>query len=627
MRRRTLRQRAGIRTIFSRYKNLEELGKGLIELNASGRLPIPSQKDGICATDAVTASLWYSDILGDYLWRNYIFAKPYQKGNFIVDTRDIEKLPGVQPDKPAEPILLLTAFRVANIIENASVKQLAASEGVPVFRRSESSSYEEELGQPTGEVCSNAARLLVLSDPNRKTSPLDKPSEREGHGLFVGSQSYDRFMRTILSSDDNLKNHTRYCTSSDKGCLVEKTSEKCIAVLVSSKIHATACVLVGGVWTFMDNEMGFGIPFPELTFAYIRDGFFTFSYDYYVDDSKRQHGQYSVTFTSRKSGSVTKTVERKFSKFPGVGRNDHVEIEKYRRYIFASTELIGNNPAPEAVVKQYVADKPQPAPKAVEIRGPLEGVTIVPFEQNKHEYQLSLPKEDPKYAIVIRKNRNGGYMIYSPVLGRDLFLGDFIEGSEVRGKHMFGVSIQDEWGQVSYGTLDVRNATEGKGPSVRGGFDRLYNQLVKAEQIADQSEPVGEEPAPAKGPVIGGPPLAVQPQSNNVLEKFKKETPSLSDEEYDLLMDSDESLFELIMSSGTKIMTALEHPEERIESLPTLRSMSTELGRKAIQYKDYPGINALANHYSNYLQMIANARGAENVKYGGRRRTYRKQRR
>lgn len=495
MRRRTLRQRGGIQKRFMRYKDLEELGKGLIALNREGLLPIPSQKDGICVTDAVTASLWYSDILGEYLWQTYVFDT---KG--IVDTREVEKASGFASiEAAAYGLLLLTSYRVSRIIESANVELVRKGDRAspPLVQRSESEQGDDSWQQPTGEVCSNVMRSAMK---NLESPPLEKPvAEAGGHGLTL-RYDYDNVWANILASDDKLRENTRYCAASYDDPFTGRATpitdcppnpgEVCVALTLASNWHSVACVVIGGVWTFADNEMGFGIPLPGVTIDQIRRGFFKFSYEYIRKDSKFSNNRviYTVSLIGGQGKSIITRVVQRYSpnELPYQGYFEHVEVLADRKYIFAKPTLIQRREKMEDQSKIVSHGEVALPPKQEhQIQGPLQGKVVESFRARPDMYRLTLDKDNPKYAIILRKNFKGGYEISSADGSTWYYLGKMIRCDNRGPKDfVFRVGMWSPKGEVEYGCFDASKSDSSAG-SVRGGFRILYGKLTELEQTSN----------------------------------------------------------------------------------------------------------------------------------------------
>ena len=307
------RQRGGMRFLFTKYKTLKELRTAMADLNSKGVLPIPSQQSATCGMDAITASLWYSDILGEYLWHKYVFAN-----GGVVDTHDVEKGPRSH-DQACSGVLSVMAYRVAQIMQSVSVtlKQdpaLVPSDPLPPQVLSRPRSARGPTAVPTGEVSSNLVHIIA-----KKEKDVDPQRDTSDHTIAL-STAVDA-MNAAVSQDDNLKENVRL-VHGEKIQEVFKTGGlsgmKCVAVAIGMRNldnpqsgHAIAVVLSNGIWTLMDNDVGVAIALPEFTF---RDFSGTFSITSTQEpDRKRKIGvfmtvEYKLTRTD--GTAITKVINK-----------------------------------------------------------------------------------------------------------------------------------------------------------------------------------------------------------------------------------------------------------------------------------------------------------------------------
>ena len=300
-------QRGGMQFLFTKYKTLRDLRTAMADLNSKGILPIPSQKRGTCVMDGITVSLWYSDLLGEYLWNKYVFAN-----EGLVDTHDVEKGPRTLEEMSAG-ILPAMAYRVARIMESMSIEsRQRPGEPAPPPIVSRPKSAQGPIAIPTGEFCSNLVYILEKKEENG-----DPQMDRPNHAANV--KNVIDVVKGEFSRDDTLKGNVKFVNS---GVLEEvlKTGElsdmECVAATISIEgerysssstgIHLVAIVRINGIWTFVDNNIGVGIAVPELKTDDIFTGKFLQGYTVKYDKPSGQWFQKNELYITLTDGRIIK---------------------------------------------------------------------------------------------------------------------------------------------------------------------------------------------------------------------------------------------------------------------------------------------------------------------------------
>jgi len=362
-------QRGGMQFLFTKYKTLKELRTAMVDLNSKGKLPIPSQKRGICATDGLTVSLWYSDILGEYLWNKYVFAN-----GGLIDTHDVEKGPRT-PEEASQGVLPLMAYRVARIIQSmsAEIKQgISYYPGGPLppptISRTESAQGDTAI--PTGEICSNL--IHIIKDKEQKGDPQ---AVRESHGLSLAAVADTIALEFLL--DHTLFVNVEFVYSANLEKVLKTgilSAMQCVAAMITVRApdgrgHLFAVVRMNGIWTLMDNNIGVAVALPELNPNDIFTARFGLTY---TGTSTGGTGGFwnqelNITFTDDPRRTITKvtqqvTGDRDVREY---GRTYKELRSGNREYIFVNPRLLAAPPGLNPNVQEFVPEGTAVGPEAV----------------------------------------------------------------------------------------------------------------------------------------------------------------------------------------------------------------------------------------------------------------------
>lgn len=480
VRRRTRKaQRGGVESVLTRYPTLDALNTAIGTAVSRGTLAIPSQKRGICVTDAVVTSIWYSDYLGEWLWTKYIYSRR-RPG---INTENVERQGLIAPANAIDSFMKLSALRVVNIMQQGAE--------VPVWRgllaRQPSAQPLAEL--PTGEVCSNIlASLAKAPDVQVQTYLEDRPS----HGIYSNytSDALRGILERIAPAGST--------AVSQAPC----GGMTCVAILITSAIHAVACVLVNGVWHFMDNEVGIAIPLRGITLRQLESSSFSFTYDLthpeyesfhlYLNSNAWRGGQLG-------SWTVNRVYERPDEY---IGRMiPHQETLDTRRYICVNPEALRGDGGPHRMVVDMDVPEIAPAPRQRDLRdivGVLAGVRFFSKADSGRTSYITTESEQVVFRVTSARGPGSTYTIrYGQVV-----IGVFTPNDRRRPTNsLWKVKLHTERGEEFAGILDLKD-TAGVTSELRGMMRLLLTTLSRENQQADvpmsaQPSPPPSRPAPA----------------------------------------------------------------------------------------------------------------------------------
>jgi hypothetical protein len=462
-------QKGGVESVLTRYPTLDALNAAIGTAVSKGRLAIPSQKRGICVTDAITASLWYSDYLGEWLWAHYIYGTSRRPG---IDTAGVERGTLLRND-PVDSFMKLSALRVVNIMQQGA--EVSVDRGV--LARQPSAQPFRDL--PTGEVCSNILAFMAR-DPLYSAS--DYFAEREFHGIRTEytSEAAGRIVEAVLP---------RGSTVISADLCRDKT---CVAVLINSSMHAVACVLVNNVWHFMDNEVGVAIPLRGITLEQIEAGSFSFTFDFTQADSMT----YLLYLNSNawRGGQLGSwTVNRKYTsgEYASGSTFPHQEDLSSRRYLCVNPRALQDDGAVHREVVETDVPMIEPAPRQkdlTDIVGDLAGVRFHPKQSSTRRSYITSESED----VVLRVSSMPGRGTYTlQVNGVTIGI---LTPNDRRSptNNLWKVKFHPEGGQTLPGLLDLSGIT----PQNRGMMRIILTILNRQNQQTDVAMSDEESPAP-----------------------------------------------------------------------------------------------------------------------------------
>lgn len=463
-------QLGGVESVLTRYPTLDALNAAIGTAVSRGTLAIPSQKRGICVTDAITASLWYSDYLGEWLWAHYIYGGR-RPG---IDTAGVEQGTLVR-DNPVDSFMKLSALRVVNIMQQGA--EVPKDRGV--LARQPSAQPFRDL--PTGEVCSNILAFMAR-DPLYSAS--DYFTERASHGIRTEytSEAAGRIVEAVLPRGSTLVS-ADFCR--------DKT---CVAVLINSALHAVACVLVNGVWHFMDNEVGVAIPLRGITLAQIESASFSFTFDFTQADSMSYFLYLnSNAWRGGQLGSWTVTRKYTSNEYASGATFPHQEDLSARRYLCVTPRALQADGAVHREVVETDVPMVDAAPRQktlADIVGDLAGVRFHSKRSSARRSYLTSESE----AVVLRVSSlasGGTYRIQ--VNGVDV--GVFTPNDRRRPTNrLWKVTFHTEQGQMFPGILDLTGIT----PQNRGMMRILLTILNRQNQQTDVTMSDEEAPPPRR---------------------------------------------------------------------------------------------------------------------------------
>jgi hypothetical protein len=471
-------QLGGVESVLTRYPTLDALNAAIGTAVSKGRLAIPSQKRGICVTDAITASLWYSDYLGEWLWAHYIYGTSRRPG---IDTAGVERGTLLRND-PVDSFMKLSALRVVNIMQQGA--EVPKDSGV--LARQPSAQPFRDL--PTGEVCSNILAFMAR-DPLYSAS--DYFAEREFHGIRTEytSEAAGRIVEAVLP---------RGSTVISADLCRDKT---CVAVLINSSMHAVACVLVNNVWHFMDNEVGVAIPLRGITLEQIEAGSFSFTFDFTQADSMT----YLLYLNSNawRGGQLGSwTVNRKYTsgEYASGSTFPHQEDLSSRRYLCVNPRALQDNGAVHRKVVETDVPMIESAPRQkdlTDIVGDLAGVRFHPKQSSARRSYITSESED----VVLRVSSTPARGTYTlQVNGVTIGI---LTPNDRRSptNNLWAVKFHPEGGQTLPGLLDLSGIT----PQNRGMMRIILTILNRQNQqtdvaMSDEEAPPPSRPAPAPVP-------------------------------------------------------------------------------------------------------------------------------
>lgn len=461
-------QRGGVESILTRYPTLEALNTAIGTAVSRGTLAIPSQKRGICVTDAITASLWYSDYLGEWLWAHYIYGGR-RPG---IDTKQVERGTLIRND-PVDSFLKLSALRVVNIMQQGA--EVAKDRGV--LARQPSAQPFRDL--PTGEVCSNILAFMAR-DPLYSAS--DYFAEREFHGIRTEytSEAAGRIVEAVLPRGSTVISATP-CR--------DKT---CVAVLINSDRHAVACVLVNNIWHFMDNEVGVAIPLRGITLAQIETASFSFTFDFTQADSMSYF--LYLNGNAWRSGQLGSwSVNRKYigDEYASGTTVPHQEELSSRRYLCVNPRALQADGAVHREVVDTDIPMVESAPRQktlADIVGDLAGVRFHSKQSSARRSYITSESEE----VVLRASATAAGGVYRiQVNGVDV--GVFTPNDRrPPTNQLWKVKFHPEGGQTLPGMLDLTGIT----PQNRGMMRIILTILSRQNQQTDVAMSDEEAPAP-----------------------------------------------------------------------------------------------------------------------------------
>ena len=227
-------------------------------------IAIPSQKRGICLTDAASVILWYTDGLRSLMWEHFIHGKDIQTDcdvNFIRLTND----------EILDCWIKTTGLRIANILSTYSVIGLRRQAS---FTARDSGVNLPEGTDPTtaiGELCSMMYHTMYY---NLKAPPQpESVSQRERNKILTktefGAKTFflptiiiNKVLKLLGVSDD-------YGYSSDVykiplGAQIIALELEGSKTDTDDVLHTAALCRVHGHWHYMDNNIGYSLPIkPE----------------------------------------------------------------------------------------------------------------------------------------------------------------------------------------------------------------------------------------------------------------------------------------------------------------------------------------------------------------------------
>jgi len=464
-------QLGGVESVLTRYPTLDALNTAIGTAVSRGTLAIPSQKRGICVTDAVVTSIWYSDYLGEWLWAKYIYSRR-RPG---IDTADAERQGLIEPTDAIDSFMRLSALRVVNIMQQGAE--------VPIWNgllaRQPSAQPVAEL--PTGEVCSNIlASLAKAPDVPVQTYLEDRPS----HGISSNytSEALRGILERITPAGSALV--------SPYPC----QGKTCVAILLTSAIHAVACVLVNGIWHFMDNEVGIAIPLRGITLRQLESSSFSFTYDL----THPEHESFHLYLNSNawRGGQLGSwTVNRVYERPDAYIGNTipHQETLETRRYICVNPEALRGDGGPHRMVVDMDVPEIAPAPRQRDLRdivGVLAGVRFFSKADSGRTSYITTESEQVVFRVTSVRGPGSTYTIrYGQVV-----IGVFTPNDMRRPTNsLWKVKLHTDRGEEFEGILDLRDSA-GVTSELRGMMRLLLTTLSRENQQADV--PMSAEPPP-----------------------------------------------------------------------------------------------------------------------------------
>ena len=272
-----------------------------------GALPIPSQKNGICASDSLGVVFFLSDELRPFFWSVFILGHPYLS---IQCQHEVAGTDTSQSDKILMCWLAISAARIAGMVRTHMV-------AYSLVQRLPS----EPLGQitPIGDTCGGLARIY------NGVGAVDRNGQYALAPEYIGAVFSGVAARVSQTLGMTVKMH---------GELTPSDNIVAINLLMESEegpSHAVSMTKILGQWYWCDNNLGFAIPIGRIlgaTGTSPRDVYFAlgYGYDMWVGHSPEAGGPiYSSTKLT----------------FPGHGGSGPTEVyaersgHVYRRYICA----------------------------------------------------------------------------------------------------------------------------------------------------------------------------------------------------------------------------------------------------------------------------------------------------
>jgi hypothetical protein len=476
------RRKGGVKIQLTKYRNIEELNDAFVRLNGKGELPIPLQKRGICMTDSIIAALWYSDYLGEYLWKTFVFNKPAPEVDTqAVETRGIDQLS--QRDA-AIKVLLLQAYRVASIMETVQVTKPQRGQLVRLpTGRPEESYFPADIA--VGEVCANVMHKFIST---RRTvdSFFDRPTYDDAFFYAYHGSEIIEPLQMILQN-----------ILGDKVLVSPQIDEtkKCVSFWTTSHLHAVACVKVNNTWTWMDNEIGIGIPLDGLTFDDIQRGFFQFNYKFSI-------GRVEYTLTYSDGGFFGTGSTRQWKKtrvdpsITNVIEATHTEETVNRVFIQVDPTIISDH---RNIVEQrpVIVEERLPAQSMYHIKdivGPLRGVELINLSEG--QTVITLPGSDKGVKAVAEGNTMYVYVRDTPVKVGTFSIPSRLDRRQLPNRVYQVIFFENGRGTRIY--LDMREEPD----YIRGGFRIIFNDLQVRSNIMRLNNSAPRPDARTRAPAV-----------------------------------------------------------------------------------------------------------------------------
>lgn len=228
-----------------------------------GKIAIPSQKRGICLTDAFQSCFWYGDEIRDVFWdcirRTYAKGKP---GDVSIDTKRIDnKIDDYMLYPESDDVkhllvnnwLVSTAARIGVILKNNPIEPSESGTTFQITRTPSSIEGHEDMPHAVGETCA-----LWYYRFNDKF--INKTEEELAYTSKFG-RSIEAIEPISTIAFELLG------VESQLGCskeLPEDAVPLCMLVTLTSlhrkdNVHLIAIIRINRRWFFFDNNVGVGI--------------------------------------------------------------------------------------------------------------------------------------------------------------------------------------------------------------------------------------------------------------------------------------------------------------------------------------------------------------------------------
>jgi hypothetical protein len=337
-------QKGGVKIKISRRQAAYILAR----MNTDKFIPIPSQKRGICLADAMSSIIWYTDEIRDFLWE--FFSRDDTEINTDCDQNAFR----LTPDELVRCWLQLTAARIVKIFDE-NIPTGATSR----LRREPSAPLEEvSANVPTmptegpadiralGELCSmvySAYRKKLVTD----ISPYALFKELTGsvqRTRDFGIELEHSLTPSLFNSTFQLfgREHLYICSNTRlQGSILLAVAMPMMTAYTVNELngdfmfeghHAAALCKINGRWHYLDNNVGFSIPFLD---EYNDDNFVRSNrYDVHYE-----HGnQYNVTI-GRTNIMVTETLTLEARRNKTMIIRDEGPIDTVRYFIYRNPPL------------------------------------------------------------------------------------------------------------------------------------------------------------------------------------------------------------------------------------------------------------------------------------------------